>query len=253
MVDLVRGGRTPDSLSREFEPTAQSIWNWVRQAERVRRLTADTGESLIGRVLDAEQVSAARTSFGLDGGFAMTGHRSRSAIRWIASCQGRLSRLGSSGGAPRTKFRHWLSAKNRDAQRPARREPGRRQRPREREAVWPSSLCFPTSPATSGRGVAMKEATLFRLSPAALSTRLVITGSAVPAPRCRSSSRAGKSERISMSSAWASVASVWSVRRWFPSSMLAIEPRVRPQSLPSFVCDTLASRRRLTRFCPTSS
>ena len=43
MVDLVRGGRTPDSLSREFEPTAQLIWNWVRQAERVRRLTADTG------------------------------------------------------------------------------------------------------------------------------------------------------------------------------------------------------------------
>ena len=34
MVDLVRGGRTPESLSREFEPTAQSIWNWVRQAER---------------------------------------------------------------------------------------------------------------------------------------------------------------------------------------------------------------------------
>ena len=34
MVDLVRGGRTPDSLSREFELTAQSIWNWVRQAER---------------------------------------------------------------------------------------------------------------------------------------------------------------------------------------------------------------------------
>ena len=28
------GGRTPESLSREFEPTAQSIWNWVRQAER---------------------------------------------------------------------------------------------------------------------------------------------------------------------------------------------------------------------------
>ena len=34
IVDLVRGGRTPESLSREFEPTAQSIWNWVRQAER---------------------------------------------------------------------------------------------------------------------------------------------------------------------------------------------------------------------------
>ena len=34
MVDLVRGGRTPEELSREFEPSAQSIWNWVRQGER---------------------------------------------------------------------------------------------------------------------------------------------------------------------------------------------------------------------------
>ena len=34
MVDLVRCGRTPEELSREFEPTAQAIWNWVRQADR---------------------------------------------------------------------------------------------------------------------------------------------------------------------------------------------------------------------------
>lgn len=34
MVELVRSGRTPEELAREFEPTAQSIWNWVRQAER---------------------------------------------------------------------------------------------------------------------------------------------------------------------------------------------------------------------------
>jgi len=26
MVELVRSGRTPEELSREFEPTAQSIW-----------------------------------------------------------------------------------------------------------------------------------------------------------------------------------------------------------------------------------
>ena len=34
MVDLVRSARTPEALSREFEPTAQAIWNWVRQADR---------------------------------------------------------------------------------------------------------------------------------------------------------------------------------------------------------------------------
>ena len=51
MVELVRAGRTPEELSREFEPTAQSIWNWVRQAERdggVRQdgLTTDDKEEL---------------------------------------------------------------------------------------------------------------------------------------------------------------------------------------------------------------
>lgn len=34
MVELVRSGRTPEELAREFEPTAQSIVNWVKQADR---------------------------------------------------------------------------------------------------------------------------------------------------------------------------------------------------------------------------
>jgi len=34
MVELVRAGRTPEELAREFEPTAQAIRNWVRQADR---------------------------------------------------------------------------------------------------------------------------------------------------------------------------------------------------------------------------
>ena len=33
MVALVQSGRTPESLSREFEPTAQTIHNWVKQAD----------------------------------------------------------------------------------------------------------------------------------------------------------------------------------------------------------------------------
>ena len=34
MVELVRAGRTPEELAGEFEPTAQSIRNWVAQSER---------------------------------------------------------------------------------------------------------------------------------------------------------------------------------------------------------------------------
>jgi transposase len=38
LIELVRSGRTPEDLAREFEPTAQAIRNWVRQADR------DTGK-----------------------------------------------------------------------------------------------------------------------------------------------------------------------------------------------------------------
>jgi len=34
MIELVGAGRTPEELSREFEPTAQTIHNWVKQADR---------------------------------------------------------------------------------------------------------------------------------------------------------------------------------------------------------------------------
>ena len=34
MVELIRAGRSPEELAREFEPTAQAIRNWVVQADR---------------------------------------------------------------------------------------------------------------------------------------------------------------------------------------------------------------------------
>lgn len=34
MVELVRAGREPEELAEKFEPSAQSIRNWVAQADR---------------------------------------------------------------------------------------------------------------------------------------------------------------------------------------------------------------------------
>jgi len=51
LVELVRAGRSPEELAREFGPSGQSIRNWVRQAERedgkrVDGLTASEREEL---------------------------------------------------------------------------------------------------------------------------------------------------------------------------------------------------------------
>jgi len=50
-VELVRAGRTPEELAREFEPTAQAIRNWVQQiavdeGRREDGLTTDEREEL---------------------------------------------------------------------------------------------------------------------------------------------------------------------------------------------------------------
>ena len=34
MIELVRAGRDPTDLAREFEPSSQAIRNWVAQADR---------------------------------------------------------------------------------------------------------------------------------------------------------------------------------------------------------------------------
>jgi transposase len=41
MVELVRAGRSPWELAREFEPSAETIRQWVRQADRDEGLRAD--------------------------------------------------------------------------------------------------------------------------------------------------------------------------------------------------------------------
>ena len=49
MVELVRAGRTPNELAREFEPTAESIRNWIKQAE------IDEGQRSDGLTTDEKQ------------------------------------------------------------------------------------------------------------------------------------------------------------------------------------------------------
>src|SRR5271166_5681963 len=34
LIELVRAGRSPEDLAKEFEPSAQAIRNWVAQADR---------------------------------------------------------------------------------------------------------------------------------------------------------------------------------------------------------------------------
>ena len=34
VVELARSGRTPEDLAKEFEPSAQTIRNWIAQADR---------------------------------------------------------------------------------------------------------------------------------------------------------------------------------------------------------------------------
>lgn len=46
MVDLVRAGRDPAELAREFEPSAQAIRNWVVQADRDKGRREERSEVL---------------------------------------------------------------------------------------------------------------------------------------------------------------------------------------------------------------
>ena len=65
MVDLVRSGRTPEELAGEFEPTAQSISTWVKQAERDAGKRVDGRQALSGRnwrAFDVRTIACVRSA-----------------------------------------------------------------------------------------------------------------------------------------------------------------------------------------------
>jgi len=65
MVALVRAGRTPEELAREFEPSGQTIRNWLEQAaadrgERPGQLTSVEREELSRLRRELRQVKLER-------------------------------------------------------------------------------------------------------------------------------------------------------------------------------------------------
>jgi len=46
MVDLVRAGRSPEELAKEFEPSSHSIRHWVRVAERAEGRREEKNEEI---------------------------------------------------------------------------------------------------------------------------------------------------------------------------------------------------------------
>jgi len=57
ILELARVGRTPEGLSQEFEPSAQTVRNWMRQSD----LDSDQRHSSINYIspIDSERVYAA--------------------------------------------------------------------------------------------------------------------------------------------------------------------------------------------------
>ncbi len=65
MVELVRSGRSPEELAREFEPSSQAIRNWVRQADldegrRADGLTSAEREELVRLRRQVKQLQTER-------------------------------------------------------------------------------------------------------------------------------------------------------------------------------------------------
>jgi len=91
MVELVRAGRTPEELGAEFEPTAQSIRNWVAQADR------DEGKRMDGLTTQEreELVRLRRENRRLLGhaGATMRSGRSCQKSRGLVRSGGRLEEL----------------------------------------------------------------------------------------------------------------------------------------------------------------
>jgi transposase len=66
IVELIRKGRTPEELARQFEPSAQAIRNWVKQTaldagDRIDGLTTEERDELRRLRREVRQLREERT------------------------------------------------------------------------------------------------------------------------------------------------------------------------------------------------
>jgi transposase len=66
IVELIRKGRTPEELARQFEPSAQAIRNWVKQTaldagDRIDGLTPEERDELRRLRREVRQLREERT------------------------------------------------------------------------------------------------------------------------------------------------------------------------------------------------
>ena len=96
LIELLRGGRTPEQLAQEFEPSAQTIRNWIHQAkrdagQRTDGLTTPQREELTRRRRELRQSSSTVRSWQkLRSGSHGRPARSHRAVRVREGSSGRL-------------------------------------------------------------------------------------------------------------------------------------------------------------------
>ena len=95
MVDLVRSGRAPEDLAREFEPSAQAIRTWVAQAgrdagERSDGLRTEEREELRRLRRENRRLREERRDIGKGNGLVRAGGPTRETYRFMSANQARF-------------------------------------------------------------------------------------------------------------------------------------------------------------------
>jgi transposase len=98
LVELFRKGRSAEDLARHFEPSAQAVFNWVRQADRVRGLSGSPRSSELCPSADYPRRRGQGSRDGCDLAAAAAIRRQDACWRaWVV-----IRRSRSSRGARRT-------------------------------------------------------------------------------------------------------------------------------------------------------